>query len=963
MTESYCKNIFGEISQKNVLFCIETSGNMLPLLPIVKNHLQLTLEKMAANERKIYFNIIEFSSRVLAWADKLICSTHETVRMAIDWLNELSARTGCNTLEALRSAFRQDCIDAVYFVTCSQPDQHPDAILDEIIPLSKGCPIHCIYFTGDLPDDVVENFLEDLSLETHGTYCIFQAPHEDYSFSYPKLLYSSNNERQNVIRSTSGDRYSPEKTCSVTSTLQVDPNPSLVPNSYPVMYPFGIGMATTTKPQYYPTADVFPYYLSKACLGSKQFDISPYLSPGAGAILIGKKVLAQNYEDGYFYIGEVHSQIRTSEFLVAFGPCHHKKYKETTYQETNISDIIDYNESLRHSIEVGDCVLAPGPPPQNTSRFSCGRVLEGQEARQTELKYKDVNLVVSFENGTTSRIPRNAAIWIPQNAFDHIKLKVHQPRSLKQEPYYKSQTEMPEFFPLEPRIWAPSLRLRDYHPMALPSYVPMAPLVYNMAAVNPYGIPYLTRPTWYPKYQTLTPKYSVSANDLPPEKVAPVSKLCIKELDDKVQSVEDEPKDILETEKEMSNIGDEQQKELLADVYQPILCETEKTKDESTEEFKVGSSHLPYTSENLPDLGFYDDNGLEELYQTDTKDEGVNAECLKFPSKPTNPGRPMWKYWAKNPTRSLNVSRRNKSPFQETTQVVPFELRDKNRSLYEDYSSNSAFHYVDRFSKHTQNDCVATLLKTPKPPSVAPPAQQERNQIRKPNNCRNCQENSSQKERAKPSKMLAVRYGTTEEQKKRFKSGRRHNRERVLQDIIHETNADLNGQEQIDVTHAAKRALNAEISQAVTEYHQQQQHQQQQRMLLKCKGNVRVKPASVRISNNNNNNNNNKSNNYRQEVKGVDCVDKRRQGYGGISVAPLNEDQKKQYPYEKSQQYWANVRSNLLQRESLEKQKYKETQETRLLRKNKPLKQFKEGDQNKKYWGQELVLYRTKIMS
>ncbi|XP_014790805.1 uncharacterized protein LOC106884100 isoform X2 [Octopus bimaculoides] len=746
MTESYCENIFGEISQKNVLFCIETSGNMLPVLPIVKNHLQLTLEKMAANERKIYFNIIEFNSRVLAWADKLICSTHETVCMAIDWLNELSARTGCDTLEALRSAFRQDCIDAVYLVTCSQPDQHPDVILDEIIPLSKGCPIHCIYFTGDLPDDIVENFLEDLSLETHGTFCIFQASDEDYRFSYPKLLYSSNNKRQNVIRSTSGDRYSPEKTCSVTSTLQVDPNPSLIPNSYPVMYPFGIGMTAMTKPIYYhPTADVFPYYLSKACLRSKQFEVSPYLSPGAGAILIGKKVLAQNYEDGYFYIGEVHSQIRTSDFLVAFSPCH-KKYKETTYQETNVCDIIDYNESLRHSIEVGDCVLAPGPPPQNTSRFSCGRVLEGQEARQTELKYKDVNLVVSFENGTTSRIPRNVAIWIPQNAFDHIKLKVHQPRSLKQEPYYKSQTEMPEFFPLEPRIWAPSLKLRDYHPMALPPYVPMTPLVYNMGAVTPYGIPYLTQPTWYPKYQTLTPKYSFSAKDLPPEKVAPVSKLCIKELDDKVQSMEDEPKDIPKTEKEIPNIGDEQQKEVLADVYQPMLCETEKTKDASIENFKDGTSYLPYTSENLPDLGFYDDNGLEELYQTDIKDGGMNTECLKFPSKPRNPGRPMWKYWAKNPTKSLGVSRRNRSPFQETAQDVPFELRDKNRSLYQDYASNSAFRQVDRFSKHTQNDSVATLLKTPKPPSVALPAQQEQHQIRTPNNCRNCQEDSSQKE-------------------------------------------------------------------------------------------------------------------------------------------------------------------------------------------------------------------------
>lgn len=91
-------NLFGDVLEDNVVFCIDTSGSMHNSLPVIKLHLQETLCKMAADKNKKFFNIIEFNSKVTAWADKLICSTRETSALAMEWVRQLSAQTGTNTL-------------------------------------------------------------------------------------------------------------------------------------------------------------------------------------------------------------------------------------------------------------------------------------------------------------------------------------------------------------------------------------------------------------------------------------------------------------------------------------------------------------------------------------------------------------------------------------------------------------------------------------------------------------------------------------------------------------------------------------------------------------------------------------------------------------------------------------------------------------------------------------------------
>ena len=317
--------IFGEPFEKNLTFCIDTSGSMYKGLEMVKEHLLETLLKHACRGKATMFNIVEFNSEVTQWADKMVTCTPQTVGVAKDWINKLSAKTGTNTKDALLTALGDPRCDAVYLVTDGLPDHHPAAILDLIEDMGKISPVHCIYLsTEETTECAAIEFLEDLAINTYGSlHIVSLTTHGCAERITP--IYRAEHANERVIRTLNGSIYPDIKQCSVETTLQVDPDESLhltprVSNMHPPPFgypgppygPYWYDWLSMPHRYYYPYA-WSRYRPAKGWIKAQEQMIESMetagISPAAGSLLINKKVLARRLDDGYFYIGSVKSQV------------------------------------------------------------------------------------------------------------------------------------------------------------------------------------------------------------------------------------------------------------------------------------------------------------------------------------------------------------------------------------------------------------------------------------------------------------------------------------------------------------------------------------------------------------------------------------------------------------------------------------------------------------------------------
>ena len=317
--------IFGEVFERDVTFCVDTSGSMFNCLDVVKEQLTETLMKHAQREGDTTFNIIEFNSEVTQWADKMVSCTPETVQVAADWIRKLSAKTGTNTLDALLTALQDSSCRAVYLVTDGLPDTFAEDILDTVISATNGRPIHCIYLTREKAETAAVDFLEDLAVESFGSFHIASlTTHGCLEKIVP--IYRADHAGERVIRTVNNTLRPNFKTCSVATTLQIDPDEVLgntprmaslgMPYSLPLGLPWygwrywGLGMLPY---RYYYPSTWSRYRPAKSWLRAQDTltDVPDGvgMSPAAGALLINKKVLARRIADGYFYMGTVQSQV------------------------------------------------------------------------------------------------------------------------------------------------------------------------------------------------------------------------------------------------------------------------------------------------------------------------------------------------------------------------------------------------------------------------------------------------------------------------------------------------------------------------------------------------------------------------------------------------------------------------------------------------------------------------------
>ncbi|XP_050392612.1 uncharacterized protein LOC126811153 isoform X1 [Patella vulgata] len=426
--------ILSNVAESSVTFCVDTSGSMFNCLHMVKEQLVEALYKHTKHSSEnALFNIIEFNTYVTQWSDKMVKCTPETVSVAAKWISELSAKTGTNTQDALITALSDPDCKAVYLITDGLPDQNPEDILDQVVYASGNRPVHCIYLMGEKVDSASIEFLEDLAIETYGSFHVASLTIKGCVEKVTPVYIS---DHANVIR-TSNDSILPRsKRCSVTTTLAMDPTESVHLNSTvaaPIYYPYNFSPLSGFR--YYNPSYWSQYRPAKGWLKTqdKLLDVAHdiELSPAAGALLIGKKVLARRQSDGYFYRGTVQSQVYESKFLVAFDACKYGKYKNTVYQETLVHDILDYEDAKRRAVLTGDKVLSTWEP--EGERFGPGVIIDGFEKRDTEAGPEDKIITVAFRNSKTENVALDTAVWIPETMYDRLALELTMPRHTREK--------------------------------------------------------------------------------------------------------------------------------------------------------------------------------------------------------------------------------------------------------------------------------------------------------------------------------------------------------------------------------------------------------------------------------------------------------------------------------------------------------------------------------------------------
>ncbi len=171
-------SFFGiRIESKRVVFIIDISGSMQEELrakyvgessgetriAVAKRELAASIDAL---ERGALFNIIAFNGDVAPWLDSGIAGSSEKTRdEAKEYVEKLGASGGTNLYGAIRSAFEDDQVDAIYILSDGEPSVgdviDPQAIRADVTRWNehRGIEINCIAVGGSL--QVLEWIAED----------------------------------------------------------------------------------------------------------------------------------------------------------------------------------------------------------------------------------------------------------------------------------------------------------------------------------------------------------------------------------------------------------------------------------------------------------------------------------------------------------------------------------------------------------------------------------------------------------------------------------------------------------------------------------------------------------------------------------------------------------------------------------------------------------------------------------
>ncbi|KGL98029.1 Uncharacterized protein C11orf16, partial [Charadrius vociferus] len=162
-------------------------------------------------------------------------------------------------------------------------------------------------------------------------------------------------------------------------------------------------------------------------------------------------VLVRREQDGFYYRGTIKEEIEGDRgmFLVEFAkPLVSRGGHPVCVQKTAKDDILEYVNTMKHSLLPGDNVLAPWEP--DMARYGPGTVLTGIETRDPLRASEDEEIVVQFWNDKKVKLPRDVALWIPPGLWERIVEMIHMPFTSRLKPRESPDTNSC-IFPCSPK--------------------------------------------------------------------------------------------------------------------------------------------------------------------------------------------------------------------------------------------------------------------------------------------------------------------------------------------------------------------------------------------------------------------------------------------------------------------------------------------------------------------------------
>ncbi|XP_009331316.1 PREDICTED: trichohyalin-like [Pygoscelis adeliae] len=156
-------------------------------------------------------------------------------------------------------------------------------------------------------------------------------------------------------------------------------------------------------------------------------------SSEASSFMRGARVLARREADGYYYLGHIAQEVKSSRerFLIEFDKSRTLKGKvQLRMQETPLYDILHYEDARQQPLAPGDRVLAPWEA--KAERFGPGTVLKIMENKEACLAPNRRGVIVNFWNGQTKEVYSDQALRIPLPLSERIILELQMPLAARQ---------------------------------------------------------------------------------------------------------------------------------------------------------------------------------------------------------------------------------------------------------------------------------------------------------------------------------------------------------------------------------------------------------------------------------------------------------------------------------------------------------------------------------------------------